>query len=101
MSSEESSEKVRAWLEATTKLMVDKPEQVEVKEGISPDNSTSYFSIHVEYTDLGKVVGREGANITAIRKLTSAMCQAQYGRRSDVTAYDPTKDPKQRRTGTG
>jgi predicted RNA-binding protein YlqC (UPF0109 family) len=94
---EERSEEVRAWLEATTKLMVDQPEKVEVKEGISPDGSTSYFSIHVDYSDLGKVVGREGSNITAIRKLTSAMCQAQYGRRSDVTAYDPSKDPKKAR----
>lgn len=93
----ETSTEVREWLESTAKLMVDRPDDVRVEEVLSPDGSSSFFSVYVCYSDLGKIVGKEGSNIMAIRKLSSAMCQALYRRRCEVTAYDPTKQNRDRR----
>lgn len=97
---ETGSEKVKEWLEATVKLMVDVPGEVKVMEGLSPDGSTSYFTIYVNYDhDLGKVVGKGGSNINSLRKLASAIALARYDRRCDITAYDHTKS-RSRRTST-
>lgn len=95
----EGSLKVKEWLEKTVKLMVDLPDEVKVMEGMSPDGSTSYFTVYVNYDhDLGKLVGKGGSNINSLRKLASAIALARYDRRCDITAYDPTKS--RRRTGT-
>lgn len=97
MGEQQTSEKVREWLESTARLMVDKPDEVRIEEVLSPDGSSSFFSVYVSYSDLGKIVGKEGSNIMAIRKLSSAMCQALYRRRCEVTAFDPTKQGRDRR----
>jgi len=88
---QEGSVKVKEWLDATVRLVVDQPEQVRVEEVLSPDKGTSYFSIYCAYDDLGKVIGREGSNINAMRKLAAAMCLSHYRRRCEVTADDPKR----------
>lgn len=85
---EEGSEKVRKWIEQSTKLLVDYPDEVRVEEVLSPDKGTSYFSVYCKYSDQGMVIGKGGENINAVRQLVRAMCLAQYKRRSDVTVSD-------------
>jgi len=83
---------LKEWLEITVRLMVDKPDEVKVVEGMSPDQSMMFFSIYVNYEhDMGKVVGRRGANVDALRKLSSAIAQGRYNRRCGLTIYDPTR----------
>lgn len=89
---QESSRKVKEWLEATVKLMVDSPADVRIEEVLAPDGGTSYFSIYCQFDDQGKVVGRGGANINAVRKIAYAMSLAQYKRRCEVTVHDPSRN---------
>jgi len=88
---DKGSKKVREWLESTVRLMVDQPDKVRVEEVLSPDEGTSYFSIYVQYEDQGKVVGRGGANINAVRKIAYAMALARYKRRCEVTVHDQNR----------
>jgi len=79
------SRKVKEWIEATTRLLVDNPDKVRVEEVMSPDESTSYFSIYCQISDKGQVVGRSGVNVDSIRTLAHAMGLAQYKRRIEIT----------------
>jgi predicted RNA-binding protein YlqC (UPF0109 family) len=90
------SVKVKEWLDGTVRLIVDDPGQVRIEEVMSPDEGTSYFSIYCAYDDLGKVIGREGSNINALRKLAGAMCLSIYKRRCEVTTHDPKRDERRR-----
>ena len=91
MGRDEASVKVREWIETTTRLVVDKPDDVRVEEVLSPDSGTSYFSVYCAYDDIGKIIGREGSNINSIRKLAAAMCLTHYKRRCEVTCHDPKR----------
>jgi uncharacterized protein len=51
--------------------LVDHPEQVSVN-GIESDN-TIVFELTVSKGDIGKVIGKEGRNIDAIRTILNAM----------------------------
>ena len=99
MEDKDGCQKVREWLLTTVKLMVDMPEEARVEEVVSPDGSTVFYSIFVNYDhDLGKIVGKGGRNIESLRKIGGAIALARYNRRCEITAFDPTK---QRRRGTG
>jgi predicted RNA-binding protein YlqC (UPF0109 family) len=96
---DEGCPRTKEWLETTVKMMVDRPDEARVEEGVSPDGSTVFYSIFVNYDhDLGKVVGRGGRNIESLRKIGGAITLARYNRRCEITAFDPTK---QRRRGSG
>lgn len=61
------------------KALVDNPEQVEVAE-ITGGNTT-VLELRVAKSDLGKVIGKRGRNVTAIRTiLTAASASAGKGR---------------------
>lgn len=89
MCEEKGSKRVKDWLEATVKLLVDHPDEVRIEEVLAPDGGTSYFSIYCKFDDKGQVVGRGGANIIAVRKIILAIGLAQYKRRCDVSIYEP------------
>ncbi len=61
---------IRALAEYIVKALVDYPEQVIVKEmkGIS----STVLELEVHKTDIGKVIGKKGMTITALRKILSA-----------------------------
>ncbi|MBN2373130.1 KH domain-containing protein [bacterium] len=58
-------------LEEIVKAIVDNPEQVKVSE-IDGDQ-TVILEVRVAENDLGKVIGRKGRTITAIRSLLSSI----------------------------
>ncbi len=94
MGEEKGSRKVKEWLDATVKLLVDHPKEVRIEEVMAPDGGTSYFSIYCKYNDKGQVVGRGGANINAVRKIVLAMGLAQYKRRCEVSVHEPREDAR-------
>jgi len=61
---------VKALLLAIAKQMVDFPENVKVKE--IDGASTTVLELSVAKQDLGKIIGKKGKNITAIRTLINA-----------------------------
>ena len=71
--------------ELTDKLLIDDDDKMRVEEVLSPDSGTSYFSIYCQTSDQGKVIGRGGENVKAIRKLAFSIAMAQYKRRCEVS----------------
>jgi len=53
------------------KALVDNPEQVFINE--VDDGHTVVYELTVTKSDMGKVVGKEGRNIIAIRNILNAM----------------------------
>ena len=59
--------------------LVDNPEQVEISE--IKGGNTTVFELGVAKKDIGKVIGKRGRNVNAIRTiLTAATATAQKGR---------------------
>lgn len=64
-------EEVRGWLLATVRLIVDRPEDASATFESSLDGAT--FQIHVDPSDLGKVIGRQGRAAQSLRVLAGGM----------------------------
>jgi uncharacterized protein len=60
----------RELIEYIAKAIVDKPEDVEVK-GVEGENST-VIELKVAKEDIGKIIGKKGKTITALRTILSA-----------------------------
>jgi predicted RNA-binding protein YlqC (UPF0109 family) len=60
------------------KALVDYPEQVSVREVVG--NYTNVWEIEVAKVDIGKVVGRRGRNVQAIRTILGAACAKENKR---------------------
>jgi predicted RNA-binding protein YlqC (UPF0109 family) len=72
---------MQAWLEYAVKGLVDRPEAVSVTP---VENGTmTHFELRVHPDDVGKVVGKQGATIKAIRALLQ-VGSAKQGRRYSV-----------------
>jgi uncharacterized protein len=61
---------MKALIEFLTKALVDKPDEVEVREVVG--EKTTVYELRVGEGDLGKVIGKHGRTIRAIRTLLSA-----------------------------
>ena len=62
---------MKELVETLIKRMVDKPEEVNVTERV--DNATIKLKVKVAEDDLGKVIGRKGQNIQALRTIVIAI----------------------------
>lgn len=58
------------FIKYVVKKLVDNPEEVEVKEIVG--EKTIIYELKVNQNDLGKVIGRHGRIITAIRTILKA-----------------------------
>jgi predicted RNA-binding protein YlqC (UPF0109 family) len=61
---------MQAYLEYVVKGLVDKPEAVTVTP--VDRNGLTVFEVRMDSADMGKVIGREGVTINAIRSLLTA-----------------------------
>lgn len=61
---------LKELVEVMVKALVDDPEAIEVKE--TKGSQSSMMEIRVSPGDLGKIIGRHGYNINAIRIITGA-----------------------------
>jgi len=63
------------FVEELIKLVVDKPDSVEIDEEV--EGSTRTFFIRVDADDVGKVIGKNGRVISAMRAVVSAVAAKQ------------------------
>jgi predicted RNA-binding protein YlqC (UPF0109 family) len=75
-----------ALLAYLARALVDEPEQVSV-ESFEEDDGTVVLELHVAEDDAGKVIGRGGRTVAALRILMKA-CSVKQGRRVLVDVVD-------------
>lgn len=66
----EQSGDVRALIEQIAKALVEKPDEVYVDE--VPEDGEIVLELEVAEDDMGKVIGRHGRTVRALRNLVSA-----------------------------
>ncbi len=72
---------MKAFVEYVVKALVDLPEQVEVRE-VQSEHSIVY-ELRMNQTDVGKVIGKHGRTIQALRTLVHG-ASAKLGKRATV-----------------
>jgi len=77
---------MKAFVEYVVKALVDHPEQVDVKE--VDGERTVVFELRLAQTDIGKVIGKSGRTITAIRSLLTSAA-AKQGKRAMLEIIEP------------
>jgi uncharacterized protein len=75
-----------ALLAYLARSLVDRPEQVSV-ESFEEDDGTVVLELHVAEDDAGKVIGRGGRTVAALRTVMKA-CAVKQGRRVLVDVVD-------------
>lgn len=65
----------RPFIDEVIRLVVDNPEAVEIDENV--EGVTRTFFIRVAAEDVGKVIGKSGRVISAIRAVVSAVAAKQ------------------------
>jgi hypothetical protein len=63
---------MKEFIEYIAKQLVDKPDKVLVEE-TTPDENTIELTLKVDKTDIGKVIGKHGNNVNAMRALLNAV----------------------------
>lgn len=63
---------MKEFIEFIVKQLVDKPEKVMIEEASNDQNSFE-IKIEVDKNDIGKVVGKQGKNVNALRTLLTAV----------------------------
>ena len=77
---------MKAFIEFVVKALVDHPEQVDVRE--VDGERVVVFELRLNQTDVGKVIGRSGRTITAIRTLLTSAA-AKQGKRAMLEIVEP------------
>tara|TARA_Y100001970_G_C14217279_1_gene850440 strand:- start:2326 stop:2559 length:234 start_codon:yes stop_codon:yes gene_type:complete len=67
-------------LEDVVKSIVDKPDEVSIT--ITESENTQIYELRVGEGDVGKVIGKHGKNVGAIRTLLSAATAKEGGKRA-------------------
>ena len=60
--------------------MVDKPDEVDIS--LTESENTNIYELRLGEGDVGKVIGKKGKNVMAIRTILSAATAKQGGKRS-------------------
>ncbi len=63
---------MKEFIEFIAKQLVDKPDNVIVEE-TTPDENTIAVTLKVDNSDIGKVIGKHGQNVKAMRILLYAV----------------------------
>ena len=76
---------IKEFVEYLVKLIVDNTEEVEVTE--TSGKQTIVFGVRVPKEDFGKIIGKHGKNIQAIRTLVNAV-SAKAGKRATIEVIE-------------
>ena len=81
---------MQEFIESVVKLLVDKPDEVNV-EAVESDQ-TIIYELTVGDGDYGKVSGKRGRNISAIRTILFAINAKEGGKRARLEVIDTNED---------
>ncbi len=70
---------MKEFIEFIAKQLVDKPDNVIVEE-TTPDENTIAVTLKVDNSDIGKVIGKHGRNVNAMRTLLIAVAAKDHHR---------------------
>ena len=70
---------MKEFIEFIAKQLVDKPDNVIVEE-TTPDENTIAVTLKVDNSDIGKVIGKHGQNVKAMRTLLYAVGGKEHHR---------------------
>ena len=71
---------MKEFLAEMIKAIVDKPDEVDIS--LTESENTVIYELRLGDGDVGKVIGKKGRNVTAIRTLLSAATAKAGGKRS-------------------
>lgn len=71
---------MKELLTGMIKAIVDKPDEVDIS--LTESENTVIYELRLGDDDVGKVIGKKGRNVTAIRTLLSAATAKAGGKRS-------------------
>ena len=84
---------MKEFIEYIAKQLVDHPDKVIVEE-TTPDENTIELTLKVDKTDIGKVIGKHGNTVNAMRALLIAVGGKEH-HRVVLKIFDPDeKDAK-------
>jgi predicted RNA-binding protein YlqC (UPF0109 family) len=78
---------MKEFIEYIAKQLVDNPDKVSVEE-TTPDEHTIELSLKVDEIDIGKVIGKHGNTVNAMRSLLAAVGGKEH-RRITLKIFDP------------
>lgn len=74
------------FIEIAVKLLVDKPDEVQIN--IVESEQTIIYELTVGEGDFGKVIGKKGRNISALRTIVFAINAKEGGKRARLEVID-------------
>jgi len=77
---------MKAFIEYVVKALVDNPDQVDIRE--VDGERVVVFELRLNPTDIGKVIGKSGRTISAIRTLLTSTA-AKSGKRAMLEIIEP------------
>ncbi len=81
---------MKEFIESVVQQLVDKPDEVNV-EAVESEQ-TIIFELTVGDGDYGKVIGKRGRNISAIRTILFAINAKEGGKRARLEVIDTNED---------
>ena len=81
---------MQEFIESVVKQLVDKPDEVNL-EAVESDQ-TIIYELTVGDGDYGKVIGKRGRNISAIRTILFAINAKEGGKRARLEVIDTNED---------
>ena len=81
---------MQSLIETVVKKLVDKPDEVNV-EAVESDQ-TIIYELTVGDGDYGKVIGKKGRNVSAIRTILFAINAKEGGKRARLEVIDVNED---------
>ena len=81
---------MQEFIESVVKQLVDKPDEVNV-EAVESEQTVIY-ELTVGDGDYGKVIGKRGRNISAIRTILFAINAKECGKRARLEVIDTNED---------
>lgn len=91
----ETLTRIQGLLEGIVKELVDVPEKVHVSQTVSSGGDTIVMTVTTANGEVGKLIGKDGRNATAIRRLLDAFA-AKYKCRIILEVDDPRKRKRER-----
>lgn len=80
----------RELLEDLVRALVERSEDVQVKEQVDQQTGTSHFVIYADRQDRGKVIGKNGRTIDAIRTIFMSIASLE-ARKVFIEVYEPRR----------